>query len=421
MKIIHTADWHLGNVFHGHVRIAEHRHFLNWLLDRVVEHRPDALLITGDVFDSSNPSAQSEELLYDFLLRATTAVPGLQVVLTAGNHDSAGRIEAPAALLKTHNVYVRGTIHHTPKGEPDFDHYLLPLSSRGSTEAECVCFALPYLRGGDYPAGMTPEEGLRYYFEQLHKRFRKSGFAGLPVVVAAHFYAAGSDVCSSEHSERLVVGGQDCVEASVVGRNVCYTALGHIHKPQQVGGAPNVFYAGSALPMSFAEISYRHGVQYLDIDSEGAVSVSRLEYSPLRNLLTIPPPHRRATTTAELFDAVSSLPKRAKDDAGTDWPYLEIRVEERQPEPGLMHEVMESLADRAVHFCRMVRVRPEGDGPDGSSDTPSAANETLHSLTPLQLARRYFAARYAGDMPQPLIDRFKQAEEAANKQTYNED
>ena len=93
MKIIHTADWHLGNNFHGHDRTNEHRHFLNWLLHTLDKQQPDALLIAGDVFDSSNPSAAAEELLFDFLLKATTLVPGLQVVITAGNHDSGSRLD----------------------------------------------------------------------------------------------------------------------------------------------------------------------------------------------------------------------------------------------------------------------------------------------------------------------------------------
>ena len=285
MKILHTADWHLGNSFHGYDRTEEHRHLLAWLLEQVVQRRPDALLVAGDVFDSPNPSARAEELLYDFLLRATQAVKGLQVVVIAGNHDSAGRLEAPASLLKTLNIYVRGGIRLTEKGEPDFDYYLLPLAELGRDEASCVCMALPFLRGGDYPAGMTPEEGLRFFFEEMHRCLKRSDFAGLPVVAAAHFYAAGASVCEGEHSERLVVGGQDCVDARVVGKGVAYTALGHLHKAQQVAGCPDVCYAGSALPMSFAERGYRHGAQWVELDETGQACVSRIEYNPLRKCL----------------------------------------------------------------------------------------------------------------------------------------
>ena len=207
MKLIHTADWHLGNSFHRHDREGEFTHFLRWMLETLRQQQPDALLISGDVFDSANPSARAEEMFYQFLNDATETVPGIQIVITAGNHDSAGRLEAPQALLKTHNIYVRGLIHRNEEGEIDFDEYLLPLSLRDNAEARVVCFAIPYLRSGDYPAGMSVEEGLRYFLNGLQKRFRKSPFKALPTVACAHYYAAGADINAEEHSERLVVGG----------------------------------------------------------------------------------------------------------------------------------------------------------------------------------------------------------------------
>lgn len=407
MKILHTADWHLGNTFHAHSRLNEHKHFLRWLLGVLKERQPDALLITGDVFDSPNPSAAAEELLYDFLLRATLTVPGLQVVMTAGNHDSAGRLEAPAPLLKTHNIYVRGTMHYTPQGEPDFDYYLLPLAERATGQAACVCMAMPYLRSADYPMGMSPEQGLRYVFGELHKHLRQSEFKGLPVVVGAHFYAAGAEVCQSGHSERLVVGGQDCVNADVVGSNVSYTALGHIHKAQPVGKSGKAWYAGSALPMSFAETGYSHGVQWVEIDHQGEAVVERIKYEPLRRLITIPA-KARAVSAAEAMEQIAALPKRAKGDMGEAWPYLELHIEEKQPEPSLMHDVMEALADRAVHFCRIQRVMPATTAAKADKqDAPSA--DALTTMQPLDLARRYFESRYNEPMPDPLVTRFEQA------------
>ena len=80
MKLIHTADWHLGNTFHGHDRADEHVHFLSWLLEVVRQQRPDALIISGDIFDTANPPARAEKQFFDFLIQATSAVEGLQVV-----------------------------------------------------------------------------------------------------------------------------------------------------------------------------------------------------------------------------------------------------------------------------------------------------------------------------------------------------
>lgn len=412
MKILHTADWHLGNTFHGHNRTDEHRHFLELLLDELRQRQPDALIVAGDIFDSPNPPAAAEELLYDFLLRATTDVPGLQVVLIAGNHDSAGRLEAPAELLKTHNVYVRGTVRFLPDGTPDFNYHLLPLAERTTGEAACVCLALPFLRGSDYPVGMTPEEGLRFFFNGLHKEVRRSAWKGLPIITAAHFYAAGAEICAGEHSERLVAGGQDCVDASVAANGTAYVGLGHLHRAQQVRGTAATYYAGSALPMSFTERGYRHGVWQVEVDEDGATQISRIDIEPLRKLLTIPE-KGNAASAAEVLQAIAELPKRKKGDLGTQWPYLEIRLAETQPEPTLMHDVTEMLADRAVRFCRMLRALPE------AASKADAENATLTSwaggmeVPPFQLASDHYRARYGEDMPKALADRFKLAEQAA--------
>ena len=405
MKILHTADWHLGNSFHGHDRIEEHRHFLSWLIEVLRERMPDVLIIAGDVYDTPNPAAIAEQMLFDFLLQATENVPGLQIVLTAGNHDSAGRIEAPAELLKRHNIYVRGTIHRVDE-DPDFDYYLLPLSRRNSQEAEVVCIALPYLRSCDYPAGMSTEEGIRYYYDNCMRRLRKSPFKGLPVISAAHFYAAGAAVCNSEHSERLVVGGQDCVDAEITAC-ACYTALGHIHKAQRVVGKSEAHYAGSVLPMSFAEKHYDHGVQCVEVNENGLQNIVRLNYSPLRSLLTIP--EHGAATTGQVLEAIGALPRRQKNDDGSDWPYLEIRVLETQPEPSFVTDVNNALADRAVRLCRIVRELPEVR--QHTHENPSV--QQLSAMTPREMADSVFQHRYGNPMPQSLARRFEEAEAQA--------
>ena len=93
MRLIHTSDWHLGQTLHGQDRDYEHAQFLAWLLDQLVAHRADALLIAGDVFDTVNPPLKAQERLYDFIVRAHEKLPQLDIVMIAGNHDSGGRIE----------------------------------------------------------------------------------------------------------------------------------------------------------------------------------------------------------------------------------------------------------------------------------------------------------------------------------------
>jgi len=415
MKILHTADWHLGNVFHGHNRIYEHQHFLSWLLDTIRQEQPDALLIAGDIYDSPNPSAIAEEMFYNFLIDASEAVRGIQIVAVAGNHDSVGRIDAPAQLLKRHNIYVRGAMpRNAETGKIELDELILPLSSRTSPEAEVVCLAVPFLRSSDYEIGLNSTEGLRKIYEQLLHKVKKSEYRGLPIISVAHFYAAGAEICESEHSERLVIGGQDCVDANVVGHGVCYTALGHLHKAQSVkSAAAEMQYAGSPIPLSFSERGYQHGVTMVNIDAEGNTQSQRLRYTPPRPLTTLPP--RGSARPLEILELINKLPKRAKGETDDTWPYVELKVEESQPEPTLLYQITAALEDKAVHFCRIVRVYQHD-----LTSTPSPVENlnTLQSLSPIEMADLVYQKQYKTTLPDELKQRLLIAEEAAHSENY---
>jgi len=110
LRVLHTADWHLGQSFHGYDRDYEHSIFLDWLVLMLTERRTDVLLIAGDIFDSVNPSATAQRRFFDFLARAHAASPTLQIIITAGNHDAGARLEAPSGLLESLNITVVGTV-----------------------------------------------------------------------------------------------------------------------------------------------------------------------------------------------------------------------------------------------------------------------------------------------------------------------
>ncbi len=402
MKIIHTADWHLGNTFHGHDRDVEQHHFLSWLVDIIRLHAPDALLVSGDVFDSSNPSAQAEALYYEFIQEAAETLPGLQIVVTAGNHDSPRRIEAPSPLLGLHNMTVVGTVPHDANGKPDIDALAVPLCNRETGEVECICWAMPFLRAMDCPEGSTQNEALKWYYDQFLSKMRRGPWSGYPCVAMGHFYTANADIAEKEHSERLVVGGQDRVNVNVLSDAYSYIALGHIHKAQCVSNRPAAYYAGSALPMSFSERQYNHGVNMVEISAEGATRVTRLDYKPLRSLLSIPQ-NGPAAPDAVCYE-VEKLPKRAANDPGDNWPYLEIQVALQQPEPELMANISRMLKDKAVYFCRM-------NAHQHSSDTkePDFSLERLKNITPLEMAQRVYQEQFGDYLPKEMEDRFRTA------------
>ena len=136
MKILHTADWHIGQLFHEYDRTYEHQQFLNWLIDTLQTEQIDVLLISGDVFDISNPSAVSIKMFYSFLNKATKVNPDLQIVITAGNHDSASRLEAPKPLLESSNVHIIGLVEKDSEGNIDYQKLLIPIYDASKRDAE---------------------------------------------------------------------------------------------------------------------------------------------------------------------------------------------------------------------------------------------------------------------------------------------
>jgi exonuclease sbcCD, D subunit len=412
MKIIHTADWHLGNVFHRHNRVAEHRHFFGWLRDTIVQQQPDALIVSGDIFDGPNPAAEVQRLFYDFLTHLSVEHPGMSIILIAGNHDSGARLEAGEELLRLHNIFVRGTVWKDAEGETYFERMILPLAPRGSDTAEVVCYALPFLRPADYPAGLSVQDGLRHYLTNLDKRLKKTAFKRLPVVVAAHFYAHGALIQAHEHSERLVVGGQDMVEIDTMGKAYAYVALGHIHRPQAVGNCANVRYAGSPLALSFSERDYKRAVNLVEIDTQGHVETTSLFYTPLCALISLP--DRGALDPQEALSRLRSLPDSQPDDDREAYPYVEMNIRLAQPEPELRRRIGEIIEHKAVKFCRITTSTYREQSAQDDTQRPAVEN-SLHSQAPIDIAKQYYTARYGNEMPEALVERFNIAVNSIDK------
>ncbi|MEJ6010462.1 exonuclease subunit SbcD [Novosphingobium aquae] len=137
MTVIQTSDWHFGHEFAGHPREYKHDACLAWLLDRIDEHAADVLLVTEDVYDVANPPINAMRRLFSFLRAATARRPSLQVVNLGGNHDSAARIDLPAALLGSGQIRFVGALPREG-GEPDFGRFMVPLTGRGTNSIEVV-------------------------------------------------------------------------------------------------------------------------------------------------------------------------------------------------------------------------------------------------------------------------------------------
>lgn len=402
IRILHTADWHLGQTFFGYDRTQEHEHFLDWLAGVLTKNKIDVLIVAGDVFDVSNPSAASQRMFYRFIHRVTTENPRLQLVVVAGNHDSAARLESPLPLLQEMRTEIKGIVRKQ-NGKIDYEHLLVELKNAAG-EVEALCLAVPFLRQGDYPVveteGNPYAEGVKELYARLLKYALKKRTDGQALVAVGHLLATGSEIAEKDHSERIIIGGLESVSPESFPEQIVYTALGHIHKAQRVSGRENIRYAGSPLPMSFAEKHYHHGVVKVTLDEGWAVEIEKLEYTPLVCLLSIPA--TEAAAPDEVLDELRGL-ELPEDEP---MPYLEVKVKLSEPEPMLRQQVEEILEGKPVRLARIVSFyRQAAEG----SVEEEVLTAGLQEMNPLQIVKATFENSYQTEMPEELVNLFQEA------------
>lgn len=411
MKILHTSDWHLGQTFFAYDRLFEHTCFLNWLSDVITEHQADALLISGDLYDSPNPSAASQRLFYDFIGRIKKENPHLQVIITSGNHDSGARLEAPDPLLSSMQVHVRGTVDRTDDGF-DYDSLIIPLYSASDNDTPAgYCLSVPYLRQGDYPVCTDETVTNRYswgvtrFYADLFEKVQSIKTDKQFIVAMGHLQTIGAELSEKDNSERTIIGGMDALSASMFD-GADYVALGHIHKPQMVSKREFVRYAGSPLPMSFAEINYKHGVQLIEFDEGKLVSNERIRFEAPVKLMSVPAvPETKEQVLAglEFLEISESDPLRA--------PYLEVKVIIDRPEPALRFEIENALEGKNV---RLAKITPFTPG-DKAKPEESEVHIEAEPLSPYELADQEWIRLYGVAIPQDLRDLFTEAVHVINK------
>ena len=345
MRIIHTADWHLGQTFYSFERANEHRIFLEWLENILKERNTDLLLIAGDIFDSPNPSAEAQRMLYHFLTKVTTGNPNLKVVITAGNHDSAARLEAPNPLLSSFNTHVSGIVHYN-NGEIDYERMIVPVSN------DTCCLAVPYLRHNDLPAADSYSEGVSKFYTNLYN-IAKRKYSN--IIAMGHLQASGATVSVGDNSEHAIIGGMDGIDATFANDNFVYTALGHLHKAQKVGGKENIRYSGSPLPMSFAERKNRQSVTEVVLEN-GNTSIEKIIFDTPVKLLTIP---EKPQPLNEVIPMLHSLPQGDTDNTS---PFLEIKILVTSVIPTMRMQIEEALAGKAVRLARIEATSEKSEG-----------------------------------------------------------
>lgn len=269
MKLIHLSDLHIGKRVNEFSMAEDQKYILNQILEIIDREQPDCVVIAGDVYDKSIPSAEAVQILDDFLTRlAGRKIPAAMI---SGNHDSPERLSFGAQLMKESGIYVSPVYDGQVQSIGFADEY-----------GEVRVYLLPFLK----PATVRhvyEEETVESYQDAVETAISHLPFnTSCRNVLVAHQFAAGASRCESEE---MSVGGIDQVDVSVFD-DFDYVALGHIHSPQSAG-RPAVRYCGTPLKYSFSEAGQQKSVSVVELFEKGRVEIREVPLTPLRDMRKI--------------------------------------------------------------------------------------------------------------------------------------
>jgi exonuclease SbcD len=267
MKIIHTADWHIGKVLHKEPLNDDIRMFFDWLEAYIYAEVPDVLLISGDIYDFANPSNKDQEMYYSMLSRL--AKTGITTIITGGNHDSISLLNAPKPLLKNFKIHVLGGI------DENHEKHIIPIKNKEGNLA-CVILAVPFLRERDLKTADTADKmtndidsvslAVKSYYDRWVEMAQEKYGNDVPIIAMGHLFMRGS--LTSDGEREIHVGNLQGIESKYIHSDIAYLALGHIHKPQRIGGNDRMRYSGSPIYLDFSEIKYQKQIVIVEIDDE---------------------------------------------------------------------------------------------------------------------------------------------------------
>ena len=388
-RFIHTSDWHLGQNFYGYDRGVEQRDFLRQLADIVAREQPDALLVSGDVYHTPSPSSSAVSLYVKSMLEIHEACPAMSIVVIAGNHDSAARLESDSLLWRLAGVTVRGGFARNDDGTANLEHHLVRVGDHG------IVAAVPFGYSASFPqvAGNTAsrEQRQQAYFQALLDLAGSQNRDGLPVVLMAHLAVSGSN--TTGHDSTVLM---DSVALAALGSGYDYAALGHIHHPQQPGS--NARYCGTPLPVSFDE-QCEHAVSLVEIAAHGSTpAVSTRSIKNIRPLHTIP-----AREAAD-FDTVLALLQELDSDENA-YIRLNVLVDGLLPHDAQLRAA-QLLEEKHCRYCCIKRTQPAA----ATTRSPRRMHlEELSAKQPIDVADQFFMDRTGNAMNDRQRELFNEA------------
>lgn len=286
MRIIHTADWHLGQFFYTKSRAAEHQAFLDWLLNQAEAEQADAIIVAGDIFDTGSPPSYARELYNRFVVNLQAT--GCQLIVLGGNHDSVAMLNESRELLACLNTQVIAAAGN------NISQQVLLLNRRDGQPGALLC-AIPFLRPRDImqsqsgQSGREKQQTLLQAITDHYQRCWQEALAhrasmnlALPIIATGHLTTLG--VTKSDAVRDIYIGTLDAFPADAF-PPADYIALGHIHRTQRVANSEHIRYSGSPIPLSFDELGKEKNVlmvDFIDGKLDRVTAIPIPQFQPMR-------------------------------------------------------------------------------------------------------------------------------------------
>ncbi len=287
MRILHTADWHLGQKLYDKERTDEFQNFLDWLVELIQKAKVDLLIIAGDIFDVANPPHKALEQYYQFLAKLLKETFCHHAVIIGGNHDSIYSLNASQELAKILQLHIVGGANENKEQD------IIEIRNKQGT-LQAVVAAVPFLRDKDIrynQVAMDNEtrnraiaESIYNHYAEIAQIIKQKGYAerNIPLIATGHLFAQGCSHHSEENEENkaekmIYSGNLGKVPATVFPSLFQYVALGHLHRHQIVGGKNHIRYSGSPLPLSFSERNDKKYVLLIDFEGKNLQNIIPVE------------------------------------------------------------------------------------------------------------------------------------------------
>ena len=375
MRILHTADWHIGQRLHERQRTDEHEQFLNWLLKTIQEHQVELLLVSGDIFDTALPSSESTNLYYRFLYRLFSET-NAYAVITAGNHDSPRHLEAPREFLEMGRIYVVGTAD-----EPTKCVVTLPRENPRVAVAAVPFLSESDLRHLSYETEADRNERYRERFKAFYADCIAAMPAELPKILMGHLFVQGGKIGDSERN--VQIGGATATHASDFPKDVSYVALGHLHRPQTIKGTDYpIQYSGSPIPLRFNETGYRKVVYLMELSDDGTlIRDAEIEIPVFKELCTV-----EGDEASVISEAMAG-----------DWAgkYIQIKLKLTAPRVGISDEIRQAFSNRGGEVLSVELELPE------AKEGPKISVEDMKR--PEEIFDQFHRTKFDGESPDEIL------------------